>query len=47
MSRDIITKSNAIQSKMKDNSLDESDMKDVNNIDITLTKGMLYSEKNL
>ena len=37
-------KANAIQNKINNKSVDESDMKEINNIDITITKGTLFSE---
>ena len=40
-------KANAIQNKINNKSLNESDMIGINNIDITITKGALFSEKKL
>ena len=47
MSRNIIAKLNLIQSKIKDKIINESDILEIKNVDITLTKRMLYSENTL
>ena len=47
MSRNIIVKLNLIQSKIKDKIINEYDILEIKNVDITLTKHMLYSENTL
>ena len=47
MSRNIIAKLNLIQSKIKDKIINEYDILEIKNVDITLTKHMLYSENTL
>ena len=44
-SRNANDKAIAIQNKINNKSLNESNMKEINNIDITITKGALFSEK--
>ena len=44
-SRNVIEKANEIQKKINNKSLNESNMKEINNIDITITKGALFSGK--
>ena len=46
-SRNIVAKSTAIQVKVKNKSLHESDMKYINNIYISLTKGVLFAKHKL
>ena len=46
-SRNSNDKAIAIQNKINKKSLNESDMKEINNLDITITKGALFSEKKL
>ena len=45
-SRNATKKSTEIQNKINNKSLNESNMKERNNLDITITKGALFSEKN-
>ena len=45
--RKVTDKTNAIQKKINNKSLNESDMKEINNIDITFTQGALFSKNEL
>ena len=46
-SRNSNEKETEIQNKINNKGLHESDMKDINKLDITITKGALFSEKKL